>query len=218
MEKNNFIQVSTVNEEVYIRLRDQITCGEIAPGTKISIRSIADQYGVSTMPVREAMRTLQAEGFINIKRRSVIVNELSLSEVKQIFAIRKNLEPLAIEWALPYVHSHDIEELRKILNEMDKDDITHNEWQQLNKQFHLRFYKLSNSRHLIKLLENVWSSVTPYMFIYTYSVTSLNFAQNQHYSILKLIEDRNITELTELTMEHLDYTYRVILAALEKGK
>jgi DNA-binding GntR family transcriptional regulator len=218
MKKNNLIQVSTVNEEVYMRLREQITCGEIAPGTKISIRSIADEYGVSTMPVREAMRTLQAEGFLNIERRSVVVNELSLSEVKQIFTIRKNLESLAITWALPNVQPHDIDELREILIEMDKDNISHSEWQHLNKQFHLHFYNLSNSRHLIKLLENVWSSVTPYMFIYTYSVNSLNFAQKQHYSLLKLIEEKKEMELTDLTMEHLDYTYRVILSALEKGK
>ncbi|WP_141604459.1 GntR family transcriptional regulator [Terrilactibacillus laevilacticus] len=213
---NDVIKVSTVNTEVYERLRHQISTGEIPPGQKITIREIASKFGVSTMPVREGIRRLQAEGLLHFERRSVVVRKLSLEEVKQIFAIRYRLETLALEWAIQNITKNDIQDLAKILEEMNRKNISYIEWQQLNRKFHTSIYQYSNSKSLQKLIINIWDSVTPYMCIYSSTISSYKASQLEHLSILKLIEEKNLEELFKVLDQHLNQTREAIISALKK--
>lgn len=211
---NDIIKVPSVNDEVYDRLRQRITLGVIPPGKKISIRMLAELFGVSTMPVREALRKLQAEGFITFERRSVTVNELSVEEVKQMFTIRQHLEMLAAEWSLERVTNDDMGVLEEILETMTNPNIDVEEWRKLNKLFHLRFYECSKSSHLLELIKNVWDKVEPYMTIYSSSVDDFQEAHIQHREILDLIRQRNLLPLLEKIADHLIYTCDVVSKAL----
>ncbi|WP_201002567.1 GntR family transcriptional regulator [Paenibacillus glycanilyticus] len=208
------IEVSSVNYEVYDRLRQRIALGVIPPGKKISIRTLADSFGVSTMPVREALRKLQAEGFVTFERRSVTVNELSVEEVQRVFTIRLRLELLAAEWSLSRATPDDIGVLEDILDTMANPKIDVKEWRTLNKLFHMRFYQCSESSHLLELIRNVWDKVEPYMTIYSSSVEDFQEAQVQHGEILDLIRNRNLPVLLEKISEHLNYTCEVVTKAL----
>lgn len=217
---SELITVSTVNKEVYEQLRQQIRTGKIRPGSKITIREIAARFGVSTMPVREAIRRLQAEGFLSVETRSVTVNKLSLNEVKQLFVIRQRLESLAIEWCLQNLddnHAEEIKELEEILEEMDNKEISYNDWQRLNRTFHLTMYKLANSPSLQQLIENVWDKVTPYMFIYSSTINSFEESQKQHYLMLDYLIRKDKELLIDLLVEHLKDTYNAIQKGLEES-
>ncbi|WP_274649575.1 GntR family transcriptional regulator [Paenibacillus humicola] len=213
---SDLIEVSSVNDEVYERLRQRITLGAIPPGKKISIRTLAASFGVSTMPVREALRKLQAEGFIRFERRSVTVNELSVEEVKQIFAIRRQLEVLAAGWSLERITNDDIGVLEEILETMANPNIDVKEWRKLNKLFHLRFYECSKSSHLLELIKNVWDKVEPYMTIYSSTVADFQEAQVQHREILAIIRQRDLPLLVNKITDHLNYTCDVVSKALSK--
>jgi Transcriptional regulators len=209
----DIIELPSIYHEVYDRLRQRIASGNILPGEKISIRSIADTFGVSTMPVREALRKLQAEGFVTFHRRSVIVNRLSAEEVKQIFQIRLRLELLAAEWALDKVTGRDLQDLNAILQAMEQD-ISVKEWRKQNRLFHIRFYECAQSPHLIELITNVWDKVEPYMTIYTSTVEDFAEAHKQHAEILKTIQDRNLPQLLQTITYHLEYTSHIVSQAL----
>ncbi|MDM5340529.1 GntR family transcriptional regulator [Fictibacillus enclensis] len=217
MNTNKTIKVSMIHTEVYKHLRYLITSGKILPGDKITLREIAEKFGVSTMPVREAVRRLQAEGFLTFDRRSVTVRELSLKEVDQIFIIRQRLETLAAEWALPNVTQKDIKILRELAKKMDDKNILYDEWEELNREFHLYFYNLSMSESLNQLIKNVWDSVTPYMNIFSSSVSSFVSSQEQHHLMIKLIEHKKIEELTILLTKHLDETRDTIVDVLKNS-
>jgi DNA-binding GntR family transcriptional regulator len=210
------INVSTVNDEVYVRLRREITSGNLLPGTKISIRSIADGFGVSTQPVREALRKLQAESFVVFERRSVTVTHLSQDQVTQIFQIRLRLEQLATEWAIDQVDDDDLADLEQILREMDHEDIAVEEWRRLNQDFHRRFYDCARSQHLLDLITNVWDKIEPYMAIYASTVDDFQEAHAQHVEILSLIRARDLAALLVKIEEHLDYTARIVSQALQR--
>jgi DNA-binding GntR family transcriptional regulator len=213
--ETEIIEVSSINDEVYTRLRLQITNAKIVPGERISIRQIAEAFGVSTMPVREALRKLQAEGFVLFEPRSVIVRQLSVRELNEVFFIRQRLEILAYELALPNVKEKDLSNLKKLLVSMD-DEVDNNErWQQLNREFHFQIYKLSTSSMLIKLIKNVWDMVEPYTNACPFSVNELKFAQVQHYEILNLIKSKDLPQLLILTEDHLKTTCRIIIEELE---
>jgi DNA-binding GntR family transcriptional regulator len=209
------IRVATINDEVYDRLRRWITAGTVAPGTKISIRALADAYEVSTMPVREALRRLEADGLVVFHRRSVTVTLLSEDQVDQVFQIRLRLEHLAAEWAIENVTDDDIADLGAILARMDNPSIDVEEWRQLNQDFHLRFYDCARSPHLLELIRNVWDKVEPYMAIYASSVDDFREAHRQHLQILHLIATRNLSALLIETSEHLTYTARAVVSAIQ---
>jgi DNA-binding GntR family transcriptional regulator len=212
----SILKVPSVNEQVYEQLRYQISIGNISPGKKTTLRQIADQFNVSTTPVREAVRRLQAENFLYVENRSVTIQKLSQEEVKQTFAIRQRLETLALEWSLPHIRKVDLKNLQLILKQMDKHPISYSEWQQLNRTFHLQIYQFANSQQLYQLIENVWDTVNPYMNIYSIEVDSYEKSQIEHYQMLKLIEEKNLEQLIALLMKHLEQTCQTILAALER--
>jgi DNA-binding GntR family transcriptional regulator len=212
---NDPIHVSTINDEVYERLRRWITSGTLTPGTKISIRALADVFEVSTMPVREALRRLEADGLVVFHRRSVTVTLLSGDQVGQVFQIRLRLEQLAAEWAIEQVTDVDIADLEEILAKMDRPSIDVEEWRQLNQDFHLRFYDCARSPHLLELIRNVWDKVEPYMAIYSSSVDDFHEANRQHEQILYWIRSRNLSALLIETSEHLTYTARTVIAAIQ---
>lgn len=214
-EQNQVLTVPTLSQEVYKHLRDKIIKGEFPPGEKISIRKIAEMYGVSTMPAREALNKLQSEGFIISKRRSTVVKQLSIKELVEIFMIRKTLEKMAVEWSLPNVGTKELNELETAVKEMDH--ITDpGEWNQLNKQFHFHLYSYSNSAPLLELLEKMWGRVEPYMNIYSSSSQHLLLSQQEHYKMLELLRAQKLEELIHLTMDHIQKTCDVILEQIKR--
>ncbi|QNJ93861.1 GntR family transcriptional regulator [Mycolicibacterium fluoranthenivorans] len=213
------IQVSTLGDEVYRQLRTAITAGTAAPGTKISIRSLADAFSVSTMPVREALRRLESDGLVVFGRRAITVSSLTADQVTQVFRIRLQLETLATEWAIERVADDDITDLRDILARMDRDDIKKDEWRVLNQDFHRRFYDCARSPDLLDLIGRVWDKVEPYMAIYASRVDDFTEAHRQHVEILDAIAARDTYTLLLRNAEHSEYTSRTVTTALEqKGR
>src|ERR1700693_4166890 len=105
------------------KLRDQIIRGEIGEGTQLRQDAIATQYQVSRIPVREALRQLDAEGLIAIvPNRGAVVPALSPDDIEELFAIRALLEPEVLELSIPHLLQEDFSEaeavLRKYVSEL----------------------------------------------------------------------------------------------------
>lgn len=208
---SEIIKVESVQGKVYEKLREQIINRQLVPGEKITIRQIAEAYGVSVMPVREALRQLQSEGLVTYDRRGVTIKLLSAHEVQQIMEIRNRLEALAAEWALPNLKKSNEQRFEEIVREMDSQMGDLNQWRMLNRQFHLEFYAMSGSRQLQQIIENLWVAIEPYMRLYTSTVATLEFAQRQHHEILEAIKKKDIEKLKKLISIHIGHTAKVIL-------
>src|ERR1700745_122560 len=109
------------------KLRDQIIRGEIAEGTQLRQDAIATQYRVSRIPVREALRQLDAEGLIAIvPNRGAVVPALSPSDVGELFSIRALLEPEVLKLSIPLLTEEDFAEadavLQKYVRELKKQE------------------------------------------------------------------------------------------------
>ncbi|QCB94149.1 GntR family transcriptional regulator [Cellulomonas shaoxiangyii] len=211
------IDVPTVADEVYRRLRAAITSGHLAPGALISLRQVAQAYGVSTMPVRDAVNTLRADGLVVVERRSVTVTRLHAEEIHEIFQIRLRLEQLASQWALDNVTDEDVADLTEILDRMAGGAVDVARWRQLNQEFHRRFYDCSRSAHLLELLQNIWDKVEPYMAIYASTVDDFREADRQHRLMLRHIRARDLSALLVELSEHLEHTEATVVAALRAG-
>src|SRR6266566_6571488 len=109
------------------KLRDQIIRGEIPEGAQLRQDAIATQFQVSRIPVREALRQLDAEGLIAIvPNRGAIVPTLSPDDIEELFSIRALLEPEVLKLSIPHLTQEDFAEaqaiLRTYVRELRRDD------------------------------------------------------------------------------------------------
>lgn len=157
-------------QRVYRTLRARIMSGAVAPGLAITINGVADDLGVSAMPVREALHRLVADGALEyLDNRRVRVPEMTLSKFEEIIAARTALETLAAMRALPHIDKARLERLQVIDAEIDQaygaDDLLRST--ELNFLFHRTLYEPGASGVLLELIGSVWLRLGPFMRLAT---------------------------------------------------
>ncbi|MFC4944556.1 GntR family transcriptional regulator [Pseudonocardia sp. GCM10023141] len=106
-----------LRDQVLEELRDRIITGRYAPGERLTEERLAQDFGVSRNPVREALRTAEAEGFVRMQpRRGVLVARPDASTIRDLFAIRGRLEPLAARLAAERATAEDVTALHSLLD------------------------------------------------------------------------------------------------------
>src|SRR6266498_2529795 len=94
------IELPSIPDVIYRELRKDIARGVYKPGP-IRVRVIAERFGVSATPVREALRRLESEGLVSLRNRQIVINELSRDEMLEIYTIRGELESFTLRQAVP---------------------------------------------------------------------------------------------------------------------
>lgn len=136
-------------------LRDAIHRGELADGAELNQAALATHFGVSRVPVREAMRQLQAEGLIDTRaHRLAVVRALGLDRVIEIYDVRALLEGFTIERAVPHLSRGDLRAAR-VLDEQMRGDVDHARWLELNARFHRLLYAPSGAETTIELIDQL---------------------------------------------------------------
>ena len=122
-------------------LRRDIARGVYKPGP-IRIRPIAERFGVSPTPVREALRRLEAEGLVTLRKNQIVVNALSEPELREAFAIRAELESFAVRVGTPAIQQDEklLAVLESLIDAMDRYEHRPEEWRAANEEFHTRIY------------------------------------------------------------------------------
>lgn len=160
----------SVKQRVYRTLRARVMCGAVAPGLPITIQGVAADLGVSTMPVREALHRLVAEGALeHLDNRRVRVPRMTPAKFEEIIAARLALEPLAAERALPHIDGDRLQQLRKIDADIGEaytaNDLLRST--ELNFSFHRALYEPKAGTVLLDLMESVWVRLGPFMRLAT---------------------------------------------------
>ncbi len=153
----------TLNDQIYAELKEAIISGHVAPGRVLTIRELADSFGVSMMPVREALSRLIAEQVLVLRQnRSVAVPVLTAARFAQITKIRLMLEGMAAADGAEAIAAGQIDEMAALNDEMERcgpgDSIAYLD---LNRRFHFIVYKASEQDYLVGLIEALWMQVGP---------------------------------------------------------
>ena len=177
----------TVKTSLVETLRDEIIQGDHAPGQHLRLEEIAARYDVSTMPVREALRDLEAEGIVTIfPHRGAVVTKLTADELRDIYDIRATLEEMAARLAVPNMTEATLSELDDLVEQMEKatgDVVTVVE---INHQFHLTLYAAAGRKHLCELNRLLRYRTQHYLQHYIVEVEAGHLPQTQqeHRAIL----------------------------------
>jgi DNA-binding GntR family transcriptional regulator len=156
----------TTHEEVYRRLRERILYGGIKPGSAITLRGLAEEIGVSSMPVREAVRRLIAERALLLQdNRRVMVAPMTRETFDQILFARRALEPELAARALPKLSKSDIAAIEAIDEDIDRAMRAGDTegYMRANHQFHFAIYRKSDAATLVALVESIWLQFGPFM-------------------------------------------------------
>ena len=156
---------TTMKDHVYGKLRELILNGGIAPGRTVTVQTLSEAFGVSAMPVREAMHRLVVEKALTIVRgRSVGIPPLTADRLEDLRRVRTEVEGIAVRWASQALSAGDFEHLEDLIEEMDraKADGNRARYVPANRDFHFTIYRAAASETLLPIIESLWLQIGPY--------------------------------------------------------
>ncbi|HEY0601601.1 MAG TPA: GntR family transcriptional regulator [Herpetosiphonaceae bacterium] len=197
----------TKQEFVYQSLRESIMRGELKPGERLRIEDIAQRLGVSPIPVREALHMLQSERLVeNIPHVGATVAKISKASIIEVFTVMEGLELVATRTAAQRLTSADRQRLDELLKAMDRaiESNAHNQWSDLNTEFHLAIVRITDMPMLQEMTERVlnqWDRVRRY-YLKDVLVFRLVQAQNEHHLIVQAMAEHDYERLSQLVRAH----------------
>jgi DNA-binding GntR family transcriptional regulator len=207
----------TLQDHVYRELCELILDGGIAPGQSVTIQALADAFGVSAMPVREALQRLTAARVLQvISGRSIGIPPLSRERMVDLRRVRLEVEALAAEWATARMHPSDLVTMEGLLRQAERaaDEGARDEYLRLNRAIHFLIYRASGSEALFAIIENLWLQVSPY-FHFLYSSGNFHQAKEKHAQMLAGLKARNPDMVRTGLIEDIEAAGRVLDALLQ---
>lgn len=210
----------SITEVVYQTLREEISHGIFGPG-QIHLKRLAERFGVSAVPVREALRRLEAEGLVSFgPNRRITINRLTQTNLNEIFAIRIEIEALAVAHAVKELRAvpRELTMLKKLLLEMDQLESSPGDWQTANERFHKTIYSFSQMPRLEAIIGSLWATSDPYIRLYIRSVHSFREAQEEHKTMVRQIEVGDAQGASETLRKHLAGTLAVLRGRISEDR
>jgi DNA-binding GntR family transcriptional regulator len=161
----------TTTAYVLDSIRDGILNGQFPLGSRFDQKTIAEDLGVSLVPVREALRILEGEGFVMINpRRGAFVTDISAAELEELYLIRAELEELATCRAVPNLNPAQVAELAAIIERMEAATGAQDfaQLMELNRNFHFTIYDTSELPLLMEMMSSLWNRSSLYRRVFTY--------------------------------------------------
>lgn len=206
----------TAHQYVLDTLRYAILSGALPGATRLVQADIAAQLGVSTTPVREALRDLATEGLVDPNpRRGAIVREVGLAEVREIYWIRNVLESSAVRRAVDLITDEEVEAASALHDRLLKTTEP-GAWVELNKQFHGVFARAARAPRLETILAGLHDTAAAYVGL------SINVRPGQitsgnadHGALLEACRRRDPDAAAKIVTRHLAATMSAIEEAYE---
>lgn len=202
-------------------LRKRILSGNLEEGALIRQELLAEEYDVSRMPVREALKRLDAEGLLVFKNnRGATVTKHSLEEIAEIFDVRTLLEVDLFARAIPNMTEAHFTACEQVLEEMDNSYRLGNvaDWGPLNTEYHGRLYEAA-ARHLTEnLLERVTLQADRYVSMHIDKLDHRDDASRDHHALLYSARKRDIVGATEQLRSHLVNTKNQVIELIKENR
>jgi DNA-binding GntR family transcriptional regulator len=210
----------SLSDVAYEALRDAITSGSLLPGTRLREATLARHLGISTTPVREALRRLDREGLVRLSpNRGAVVAEFDLREILDLFEIREVLETHAVRRAALQA-SADVRKAQSLMAAAARQVTRRDriEWNRLEVAFHRAINDLSGNFELAELTERTHRSVQGLcvrcMRQPLYGPDKLRLMQSQHAAILTAVREGKPEEAVAHTRAHIHEIRDAVAAAL----
>jgi DNA-binding GntR family transcriptional regulator len=208
------------NEAVYDAIRQAIIQGEFDPGTRLVIDELANTLGVSQIPIREAMRQLEADGFVTIEPYvGARVAEINADFIFEIFALLEAMEVICSRAAARLISDDELQRMADLISQMDASENNPEQWSRENKQFHLLICDCARSSLTRKMMEKVLDHWDRLRMHYLKDVFGrrIHNAQQEHKVILAAFRERNPDAVERAIRQHNQNALAGYLAHLQSA-
>lgn len=201
----------TAHEYVRDTLRQAILRGTLRGGTRLVQADIAQELGVSTTPVREALRDLATEGLLRLDpHRGAVVHQLSFDEIREVQDLEQLLEPEAMRRVAGRVSRDALEAAARLADEMEIET-DRGRWADLNRRFHTALISDLEGTRLHTILTGLWNSAAPYIGLALQNPDNqLEAANAEHRAFLEALADGDGDRAAELAESHAALTIEVL--------
>ncbi len=195
------------NKDAYSLILEAIDVGVYKPGDRLVESDLADRFGVSRTPIREALQRLETQSLLTRDGRSLIVSSLDHSQMAELYIVRAELEGLAANLAAKHATSEEIKVLQDMVDSDRKIISDPSSLARSNRRFHKQIHLASHNRFLIKQLDLVHRSMA------LMATTSLAadgrgaVAVEEHQAIVTAIANRDSTEASEKLRNHISVAF-----------
>ncbi len=179
----------SLHDEIYVALRQALMAGDLVPGQAFSIRALADRFGTSLIPVRDALKRLVAERALSmLPNRTVCVPQMTRQRFQELLQVRLSLETMLTRRAAGPIDQNDIAELEQINAEMQAavGDDNVKGYLAANQRFHFRLYSAAKSTVALPIVESLWMQVGPFLNG-VFTSTGTRNARDNHAEVLKAL-------------------------------
>ena len=204
--------VESAGDLVASRLRDEILAAALRPGDPLRQDELATRFGVSRIPVREALRALQSEGLVVLStNRGATVAAISLDEVLGRHEVRIALETHALSMAIPNMLDEDLGRARAVLEVYDRAADAPS-WADMNWRFHWLLYEPCDCRPLLESIATNYGHLNRFDRLRVSLATGRDRPQEDHHALVELCTAREIDAAVALLEEHIRKTQRSLIA------
>ena len=197
------------------RLRSAILDGRLPPGTAIRQQELATLFGVSRMPVREALRQLEAQSLLKVEmHKGAVVAPLIGEDAVDTYALRVLLETEALRQSIPLLDANDIASARGYIQQLE-NETRHAEIGRLNRLFHMSLYSKAPNKKLLRLIEDELNEEERFLRFHLSSMGLGKLTQDDHNALADAAGDKLVDEAVTVLERHLNNASRVIRKYLD---
>jgi len=213
-----------LNDRAYVEIKNKIIGGELAPGTRLVDSQLAERYGISRTPVRDAIRKLAEEGLViaSSAKKGYFVFEASLQDIVEIFEVRlimdKAIITKLITEMLPSNYSHYNEIINKIEQQLEEGiQKGPKHFIHYDEAFHDSIIRLSNNSRIISIYSDNRTQTKSFRYQTSISAERIEKANKLHKELLTCIKNMDIEGALRSASEHVDLSRKDALADFNKA-
>lgn len=190
------------------RVRADILRGAYPPGTRLLQENIAEQFSASRIPVREALRILQADGLVTlVANTGAWISRLSLAECEELYQIREGIEPLLLRYSLPNMGAEAMDRLQALADEMPAaPDVE--AFLRLDREFHMLSYSGAETLMLGATVERLWNATQHYRRAFTSHLDAHggSMVHHEHHLLAGALRRRDSEDAERVLLGHIRRT------------
>lgn len=205
--------IPTIQKVVVDSLRESILDGTLKPGERLVQDEIATSFGVSRIPIREAFRTLAAEGLVTFEqRRGIIVTELTKADVEEIMRVRAVLEGMACRAAAEKATPKQLEKIMNGLHRLEEARHEPEQYYQLNSAFHVAILEAANQPHTAAVVMKFRNMMETVNRLYLDPVGRVEIVHQDHRALYEALVNHDADLAEKLIKDHTEHVLKGIMA------
>lgn len=211
----------TLREKILENIREAIVSGTLKAGSRVSEPELAERYGISRTPIREAFRQLESEGYLTvIPRRGAVVSEFSPKDVEEFYAIKSIMEGYAARKACENLSEKDLDRLQAINDKLAElarsGDIKH--FFKIHSDFHELFIKAADNEKLHELINGLVTKFQRLRFTSLSLPGRMEISVQEHEKIIDAFRRKDADLADTLVRKNAEYGGRVLMGASPAAK